>query len=178
MHDIQGDQFGWKRPRNASELFDHWGVFLKRFASEIAERSANYRVFNDAELSRFTRVFEDTRTFDPISQACMVHTDLWEGNILVNENQGKWQVAAIIDVDRAVFGDAELEFNSAWALNEDLLRGYGRKLEDTTEATFRRQAYDLLWDFMYAYVWLVQYENRARYENVKRRGLSVLDSLA
>jgi aminoglycoside phosphotransferase (APT) family kinase protein len=178
MHDIKGDQFGWKRLGSSIELFDRWGLFLKRFASEIAERSANYGVFSDAELSRFTHVFEDIKIFDPIRQACMVHTDLWEGNILVNKAQGEWQVAAIIDVDRAVFGDAELEFNSAWALNEDLLRGYGRKLEDSAESIFRRQVYDLLWDFMYAYVWLVQYENMARYENVKRRGLSVLDSLS
>jgi hypothetical protein len=31
---------------------------------------------------------------------------------------------------------------------------------------------------MYAYVWLVQYENMARSEIAKRRGLSVLDALA
>jgi aminoglycoside phosphotransferase (APT) family kinase protein len=178
MHDIESDQFGWKRPGDASELFDHWGAFLKRFTNEIAQRAANNGVFNDAELNRFTRIFEDTRAFDPIRQARMVHTDLWEGNILVNEDQGEWQVAAIIDVDRAVFGDAEMEFNSAWALNEDLLGGYGRRLDSSPESIFRRKAYDLLWDFMYAYVWLVQYDNLARYETAKRRGLSVLDSLA
>jgi aminoglycoside phosphotransferase (APT) family kinase protein len=177
MHGIKGDQFGWRRPGSTSELFEHWGTFLKRFASEIADRSANYGVFNDAELSRFTQVFEDPNVFDPITQACMVHTDLWEGNILVNHNHGDWQVVAIIDVDRAVFGDADMEFNSAWALNLDLLRGYGRRLDNSPEAIFRRQTYGLLWDFMYAYVWFVQYENMARYEVSKRHGLDVLDLL-
>jgi aminoglycoside phosphotransferase (APT) family kinase protein len=178
MHDIQGDQFGWKRPGGASELFDRWGAFLKRFASEIAERSANYGVFNDTELHHFTHVFEDPIAFDPIRQACMVHTDLWEGNVLVNEEQGEWRVAAIIDVDRAVFGDPDMEFNSAWAMSEDLLVGYGRRLDSSPESIFRRQAYDLLWDFMYAYVWLVQYEDIDRCEIAKRRGLFVLNSLA
>jgi aminoglycoside phosphotransferase (APT) family kinase protein len=177
MHNIHHDQFGWKRPGDASELFDHWGVFLKRFAGEIAERSANYGVFKDADLSRFTRVFEDTSIFDHVRQACMVHTDLWEGNILVNEDRGEWQVVAIIDVDRAVFGDADMEFNSAWALNKDLLGGYGRRLDSSPESIFRRQSYDLLGDFMYAYVWLVQYENMERYQTTKRRGIKVLDSL-
>jgi aminoglycoside phosphotransferase (APT) family kinase protein len=177
MHGIKGDQFGWKRPGGTSELFDRWGTFLKRFASEIAERSANYGVFKDAELSGFTQVFEDSRVFDQVRQACMVHTDLWEGNVLVQQNEGEWGVAAIIDVDRAVFGDPDMEFNSAWALNPDLLRGYGRRLGSSPEANFRRQAYDLLWEFMYAYVWFVQYENMARYEVAKRRGLDTLDLL-
>jgi len=177
MHDIKGDQFGWKRPGEAIGLYDHWGVFLHRFAREITEQAANYGVFKDAELIRFTRVFEDPSAFDQINQACMVHTDLWEGNILVNEEQGEWQVVAIIDVDRAVFGDPDMEFNSAWALNKDLLRGYGRRLDDSPEAIFRRKAYDLLWDFMYAYVWLIQYENIERYEIAKQRGLSVLNLL-
>ena len=177
MHNIKNNQFGWIRPGDASELFDRWGIFLKRFASEIAERSANYGVFNDAELRRFSQVFKDPYVFDPIRQACMVHTDLWEGNVLVNEDQGEWQVVAIIDVDRAVFGDADMEFNSAWALNEDLLDGYHRRLDSSPESIFRRQAYDLLGDFMYAYVWFVQYENMERYEVAKRRGLDILDRL-
>jgi hypothetical protein len=70
-----------------------------------------------------------------------------------------------------------MEFNSAWALSEDLLGGYSRRLGSSPESIFRRQAYDLLWDFMYAYVWLVQYENMARYETAKQRGLKILDDL-
>jgi aminoglycoside phosphotransferase (APT) family kinase protein len=177
LHDIKSDRFGWKRPGEASELYDRWGAFLHRFAGEIAQRSANYGVFNDAELNQFTRVFEDPSAFDQVTQARMVHTDLWEGNVLVNKNDGEWQVAAIIDIDRAVFGDPDMEFNSAWALNEDLLLGYRRRLDSSPESIFRRKAYDLLGNFMYAYVWLVQYENMERYESSKQHGLKVLDDL-
>lgn len=178
LHDIKSDKFGWKRPGNALDLYDNWGRFLIRFAREIADRASNHGVFSDAELSSFIQVFDDTSAFDLIRQACMVHTDLWEGNVLVDKKDGKWQVAAIIDVDRAIFGDKDMEFNSAWIINHDFLRGYGRRLDSSSESIFRRNAYDLLGSFMYAYVWLVQYENMDRYESAKRRGLSVLNLLA
>ena len=177
LHDIKCGKFGWKRPGNALELYDNWGTFLNRFAREIADRASNHGVFSDGELSRFIQIFDDTTVFNQITQARMVHTDLWEGNVLVDKIDGKWEVAAIIDVDRAVFGDKDMEFNSAWVINDDFLSGYGRRLDNASVSIFRRNAYELLGSFMYAYVWLVQYENVDRYESTKRRGLSILDNL-
>lgn len=49
IHDIKSDKFGWKRPDNELELYDNWGTFLNRFASEIADRASNHGVFNDAD---------------------------------------------------------------------------------------------------------------------------------
>ena len=107
----------------------------------------------------------------------MVHTDLWEGNVLVSNNNRKWEVAAIIDVDRAIFGDKDMEFNSPWILNDDFLSGYNCRLNNSPASIFRRNAYELLGSFMYAYVWLVQYNNVERYESAKRRGLSTLNNM-
>jgi len=129
IHDINSEKFGWKRPNNELELFDHWGTFLNRFAREIADKASNHGVFSDRELNRFIHIFNDTTAFDPIKQAHMVHTDLWEGNVLVNKNDGKWEVAAIIDVDRAVFGDKDMEFTSAWIMNDDFWRGYDPRID-------------------------------------------------
>ena len=178
MHEIKTNKFGWKRPDNEHEIYDNWGKFLNRFAKEIADKSSNYCVFNDNELSRFVDIFNDTTTFNQVIQACMVHTDLWEGNILVRENNGKWEVAAIIDVDRAIFGDKNMEFASPWMINDDFLSGYGCKLDNSPDLIFRRNAYKLLGSFFGAYVWLVQYDNKDAYESEKQSALTVLNYFA
>ncbi len=175
IHDIKSDKFGWKRADNELELYDNWGTFLNRFAREIAARASNYGVFNDGELNRFINIFNDTTAFNQITQARMVHTDLWEGNVLVGKKDGKWEVAAIIDIDRAIFGDKDMEFDSRWIINDDFLSGYDCRLDNSSASIFRRNAYKLLGSFLYAYVWLVQYGNVDRYESTKRSGLTVLN---
>ena len=177
MHDIQFERFGWERPGDPTDLFDSWGAFLQRFAREIAERAGNYGAFNDEALKRFIKVFDQAALFNSIRQARMVHTDLWEGNVLVAQHNGQWDVAAIIDVDKAIFGDKDMEFSSDWTTSDDFLSGYNQKLDDAEAAVFRRKAYQLLWSFFYAYVWLVQLESPRRFEASKRHGLRLLDSL-
>jgi len=172
LHNIKGGKFGWKRPNNELEQYDSWGAFLLRFAREIADRASNFGIFSDLELKRFINVFTDTAVFDQIKQDSMVHADLWEGNVLVSENDGEWDVAALIDIDKAIFGDKDLEFASPTMLNERFLSGYGTRAEETSNSIFRRNAYRLLESFMYAYIWFAQFENIERHEAAKRDGLA------
>jgi aminoglycoside phosphotransferase (APT) family kinase protein len=174
MHQISSEAFGWQRPDDGLARYATWSAFLRRFAGEIAERAADQGVFEEGELKRFLAVFQEGAVFDQITQPRMVHADLWEGNILVRENEGHWSVAAIIDLDRAVFGDKEMEFAYPEMINSDFLRGYGAGLDRSPEAVFRRKAYQLLGRFFYAVVWQMQYGDAARSEAAKRRGLALL----
>jgi fructosamine-3-kinase len=175
LHDIRCEKFGWKRPNNELELYDNWGAFLIRFAKEMSDKAAKYGVFRENEINRFLKVFDDSTIFNQITQARMFHADLWEGNVLVRKSNDKWQVAAIIDIDKAIFGDHEMEFASPIMLNEDFLKGYGKKLGDSTASKYRRKVYNLLGSFMYAYIWLVQYEDKEKYLISKQMGLDMLD---
>ena len=105
----------------------------------------------------------------------MVHADLWEGNVLVSENDSKWNVVALIDNDKAIFGDKELEFAYPTVLNDDFLSGYGPIVAESSGSIFRRNAYKLLESFMYAYIWFAQFENKERYELAKKNGLAALE---
>jgi aminoglycoside phosphotransferase (APT) family kinase protein len=174
IHNIQNDHFGWVRPDHTQELFGDWDKFLNRFSREIADRCSDHSAFKDDKLCRFLRIFDEPIPFNQVRQARMVHTDFWEGNVLVAEKDGKWEVAAIIDFDKAIFGDIDMEFTSPWTTNEHFLRGYGRKLDDSPASIYRRKAYRLLGSFMYAYIWLVQYEDLGRFEVAKQRGLAEL----
>ncbi len=98
-----------------------------------------------------------------------------EPNVLVREQNGRWQVAALIDVDKAIFGDSTLEFAFPTLLNDDFLRGYGRRPPPAPAAQFRQHAYRLLYSFMYAYIWHAQFDNRDRYQAAKLDGLAAMD---
>jgi len=175
LHKIKNEQFGWKRPNGELKMYDSWGAFLQRFAREIADRASDYGLFSDDELNRFLEIFTRKALFDQITQACMVHADLWEGNILVNENYGNWEVVALIDIDKAIFGDKDLEFASPTMLNDDFLSSYGPRIAKSSVSIFRRNAYRLLESFMYAYIWFAQFENKERYELAKKNGLAALE---
>jgi fructosamine-3-kinase len=177
MHKIEDKKFGWKRPGNESEMYADWGTFLLRFAKEIASRSSHYGVFHDKDLDRFVAVFEENTAFNQISQAQMIHADLWDGNVLVRNNGGPWNIAAIIDVDKVIFGDREMEFSSPSLINKHFLSGYQNyPLAVSPESQFRRDSYKLLGNFMYAYIWLVQFKNLERYEIEKKAGMKLLSA--
>jgi aminoglycoside phosphotransferase (APT) family kinase protein len=175
LHDIKHEQFGWKRPNGELKMCDTWGEFLQRFAQEIANKAAAYALFREEELKQFTDIFSNRTVFDQVKRASMVHADLWEGNVLVSENDGKWDVVALIDVDKAIFGDTDLEFAYPTVLNDDFLRGYGPRVAESSEIIYRRNAYRVLESFMYAYIWFAQFENEARYEQSKKSGLAALE---
>lgn len=174
MHRISHARFGWLRPQDALPMFTSWGAFLQRFAAEIGDRLAAHGLFAASDLRRFRAVFAQQAIFDAIAQPQLVHADLWEGNVLVCERDGRWDVAAIIDVDKVIFGDRELEFAFPTLLNADFLRGYGPREAETPDATVRRNAYRLLYSFMYAYIWHAQFNDRARTEAAQADGLAAL----
>jgi aminoglycoside phosphotransferase (APT) family kinase protein len=174
LHDIQDEKFGWKRPTGELRMYDTWGAFLQRFAQEIADRSAAYALFRADVLTRFIDVFSH-RGFDQIKPARMVHADLWEGNVLVCEEAGDWRIAALIDVDKALFGDPDLEFAYPTVLNDDFLQGYGPRASHSPETMLRRNAYRVLVSFMYTYIWYAQFDDQVKYAQAKQAGITALE---
>lgn len=71
----------------------------------------------------------------------LVHADLWFGNLLVDEKQ---ELLALIDGDRAIFGDPEFEFATGWITGKSFCEGYGRSPDASPEGVLRRRLYKLL----------------------------------
>ena len=174
LHAIGHERFGWLRPHGELPMFPTWSAFLQRFATEIADRLAAHGLFAAGDLRQFLAVFAQQVIFDQITQPRLVHADLWEGNVLVQEHNGRWQVAALIDIDKAIFGDPALEFAFPTLLNDDFLRGYGRGADNSSDATFRRNAYRLLYSFMYTYIWHAQFDDEDKAQAAKQDGLAAL----
>ena len=96
----------------------------------------------------------------------LTHCDLWSGNVLVGPApDGKYEVKAIIDPDRAVFGDQEFDFASPWMITQDFIDGYSRVIPvdpaalESQEKQRKFSLYRLLFHLNDAYALQVEYNN-------------------
>ena len=124
-------------------------------------------LFSEEEMSRIETVFRKFRAlFREITQPRLVHADLWYGNILVDREHN---LAAIIDADRAFFGDTEYEFATGWMISDSFLEGYGSKPEGHPHAVLRRKLYKLLLNLEDCYILFCEYGNPEEGANLKQR---------
>jgi aminoglycoside phosphotransferase (APT) family kinase protein len=56
---------------------------------------------------------------DEVTTPSLLHYDLWDGNIFVVEEGGRWRIEAIIDGERAFYGDPIAELVSAVAFIDE-----------------------------------------------------------
>jgi len=56
---------------------------------------------------------------DVVTTPALLHYDLWDGNIFVVEEGGRWRIEAIIDGERAFYGDPIAELVSAIAFIDE-----------------------------------------------------------
>lgn len=100
----------------------------------------------------------------------LCHGDLWSGNILVEKKDGKWVMAAVIDVDRAYFGDVDFDLGNPWILSDSFLAGYGitREELEVRERKIKRECATMIYFMLEAYVWSAQYNGPGNAENAKK----------
>jgi fructosamine-3-kinase len=82
----------------------------------------------------------NSNIFNEISQPSLVHWDLWEGNVFIQNEE----VSGIIDFERALWGDPLMEnsFSSFLQPSTSFLKAYG-KTEFTQKENIRRQFYKI-----------------------------------
>ncbi len=164
LHSIGGPCFGRVAKVVSGKGFSRWSEAILDELSDIARMLRKENLMEDSLLDDISCLFAGySPLFDQVQKPRLVHTDLWEGNVLVQEDHGQWNVAAIIDGDRAFFGDPDYDFATPWMMTEDFIAGYGNIPIDTPERSIKRKLYRMLCDLTDAYVWYAEYENRENY---------------
>lgn len=177
MHRITNNRFGWKRNTGWGE-YDRWSDFILSFAKEAADKAEAYGLFCKSDIEIFRAIFlENTNVLDEITTPYMTHTDLWQGNVLVKQNEGRYEVAAIIDLDRTIFGDQYWDVANPWMHNDAFFRGYGEQIPDTNHHITRQNLYKLLGGFFSAYVVLIEYDNNEWFLQEKNNAVLILNNI-
>lgn len=160
MHGISSERFGRIPEVTDGGGFVRWSDCLKNELAQWERVAAPTELYSGEERAQIHRIFDRfAPLLDEIRQPCLVHNDLWEGNLLLKDTESGPEFAAVIDVDRAIWGDAELEFSAMqWMYGDDAFwAGYGRRLSCAPAAVRRREVYCLLCCLWDSYVYINEY---------------------
>jgi aminoglycoside phosphotransferase (APT) family kinase protein len=177
IHGIQGYQFGW--PTEDGDIRGHqtWSEVFSFMLNEIIICCATHGIISKADVSKIETTFGTHRSlFEMVGEPRLTHNDIWAPNILACE-EGGWHIAAIIDADRAMFADREFESALWWTPEPQFWDGYGKTLDPSPEARFRRKIYELYFNLWQAFAFKVQIWNPAWHESFRQRALNILKEL-
>lgn len=180
MHEIPCEAFG-----RATDV-----LFGKRYASfyesilaeveDLVDKSMRDGFFTKAESERVLAAVKCHREVLSVCRTpVLCHGDMWSGNVLVKQTEDGGRLAAIIDVDRAYFGDVDFDLGNPWILSDAFLEGYGVTREDleVRDRKIRREVAALIYFLIEAYVWHAQYNNEENAQNGKRSSFEKVEIL-
>lgn len=175
LHQVTGENFGFVSHIQDGKYFEKWSEALIFEVEDITKRLENLGGLKQQQLNDLREIFYQNReVLDEIRVPYLLHTDLWEGNVLLDKKS--LEIIAIIDSDRAVFGDPDFEFSSPWMRNPFLLKGYGLEIQNhiSENRKKRRQLYQVFFLLLEAYVGFAEYNNPEQYRINKKQLLDIL----
>ena len=124
IHRVHGGHFGFRG--NPYLQSDSWKKLMLMLFSAQLEDGA--RIGCELPFVTFDAlrrlIFDLSDVFDEVTEPCLNHGDLWDGNVLVQNGT----VTGIIDFERACFADGLMEngFANYGTPDVNFLRGYGK----------------------------------------------------
>ena len=178
IHDITATSYGYLGEHRCMEPQDDWGSAFRLMWRMLSEDVARAGYYDSDELSFVLGLLErHLHHFDRPVTSRLLHMDIWSQNILVGSDAS---VTGIIDFDRALWGDPEIEYAvlDYCGISEPAFwQGYGAE-RDTSPAARVRQQFYLLYEVQ-KYIVIRHYrsgdpEGAARY---KRQVMGMLARL-
>ena len=155
--------------------FARWSDWLESEFSEVCNAIRPYEVFSETELDCVLNLPEKYRgLLDEVTTPRLVHADLWEGNVLVTPD--KKHIAAIIDADRALFGDVGFELAGGWNDTPEFYSGWGEPPSGIDYET-RRLIYLALYRLIDTYVYFAEYADPESGTQTRNKALDAIGRL-
>lgn len=137
INQIKGEYFGYLgRPDQSKKS---WKETFLCLIEDVLIDGEKIDISLGVAYDEIRRLIEEAKNcLDEIIEPVLVHWDLWEGNVFINNEK----LSGIIDFERSLWGDPLMEyFFRKHAYNPDFVKGYGRDLR--REAPLRALLYDL-----------------------------------
>jgi aminoglycoside phosphotransferase (APT) family kinase protein len=159
LHTVTGTRFGY--PSQAvGPMRESWrAAFLDMVDAVLADAGEFAVTLPRPAVSIRNWFTARAAVLDEVTTPVLVHFDLWDGNILVESGSAGRRVSALIDAERAFWGDPLAEFVSL-ALFADIeqdpafLRGYRTAGGTATFDQAARQRLKLYWAYLYLIMWV------------------------
>jgi aminoglycoside phosphotransferase (APT) family kinase protein len=163
INNIKNNRFGSIAQKEKTS--SKWSEAFLNLVRDILMDGKEYEVKLPFDYDYIEALFlENVEIFDTITEACLVHWDLHDGNVLANENGNK--INGIIDFERAFWGDPLIEIYFGDFYNKTYFnKGYGIELLNSEEAVLKRILYNI-----YLYLIMViecKYRNVQNQEHIR-----------
>ncbi len=129
LRTVTGTRFGYDRPGGALSA-DTWRAALSLMVTTLLADAEHYRVRLPAAAHRLPEYVESAASeLDAIRTPVLTHFDLWEGNVFVVRRDAGVRLEAVVDGERAFWGDPLAEIVSTSVFRDprratDFLAGY------------------------------------------------------
>lgn len=155
---IRNEKFGFLGDETRYDsLYEFVKVMLTNLLSDAEKKEIDI-VYDGCEL--ISALAQDKWVFEEVKDASLVHWDLWEGNVFVNDGH----VCGVIDWERAMWGEAFMDDRFRYHnKSAAFLQGFEKK--DFTEAECKRiRWYNIiLYLTMMIEVYYREYEDQGQY---------------
>lgn len=159
LHSITGEGFGYPA-EPLGPLRGSWReAFLEMVGAVLAD-AGRFAVELPEDADRIRELFAaQSAVLDEVSTPRLVHFDLWDGNILVDRGPAGARIGALIDAERAFWGDPLAEFVSL-SLFDDMerddafLEGYRTAGGTVTFDASARRRLTLYRSYLYLIMWV------------------------
>lgn len=176
-HNCQNDLFGYPANHCMEQKKDWWSAFKEMWNKLITDLEKR-EIYNSSQAKKAREVLIKYRDLFPEqTSSTLLHMDIWEQNILINQ---KGEITGIVDWDRALWGDPEIEFavlDYCGFNNSSFWEGYGSKPEKSPEFKIRSQFYHLYEVQKYPVIWYKRSPKPQQLENYKKYSLNLIETL-
>jgi aminoglycoside phosphotransferase (APT) family kinase protein len=143
INSIKGTKFGYFH--DGKGLKDSWSEVFRRLLDDVLADGQDAGVKLPVSYADIEKEIEKRITaLDEVTEPCLVHWDLWDGNIFIHEGQ----ISGIVDFERAIWGEPLFEYYfGKFGDSASFEEGYGRGVVTDAERD-RRTLYDLYLDLI------------------------------
>ncbi len=178
LHSITGRKYGYLGEHHPMEPQRDWGsafgIMWEKLVNQIMEVEGYSKEEGDFFLKLLDNAKEIFRHNPPSS---LLHMDVWHQNIIVDESGS---VTGIIDWDRALWGDVEIEFAvlDYCGISEPAFwEGYGIKRDFSYEAQIRNVFYLLYEIQKYIIIYATRRHNPSTMEQYRNHAFALAQKL-
>ena len=177
-HALHADTYGYLGEHRPMKPQSSWLAAFRIMWDKIVDDTRQCGGYSDEEAAMMKDLLDPFEPiFDRDVPASLLHMDIWHQNILVDDGA---EVTGIVDWDRALWGDPEIEFavlDYCGVSVPEFWQGYGRPRDESAPAQIRNRFYMLYEVQKYILISLLRRHDRAGSEQYRQHVFGLATAL-
>ena len=149
LHAVKSDQCGY--PERQAPTGKSWHDTFQTYVELIFKDCLSCGIIDSDDYKHFLSIYQKHSAVVPDVSASLLHLDLWSQNILTVNGR----ITGILDFDRGLYGDPELEFavlDTYGYSSPEFFEGYGKPRPADSKAQIRQRLYIVYELIKYAFI--------------------------